>query len=117
MIRKPVLAGLVHIPAISDCWGQGNGAERVVVAISVTCPADPAVFYRVRVQVPEGVDEAMLGIERPVEVVFERGEEWVMRPMAGLKDVQVPEEHGWEACIRLAIMTPYSPGSGTGKVT
>src|SRR5215831_1270208 len=43
---------------------------------------------------PVRVDEAMLGDECPVEVVFERGEERVMRLVAGFEDVQVPQEYG-----------------------
>jgi len=46
----------------------------MVVAVSVTSPADPAVPDRIRVQLLVGVNEAVLGDERPVEVVFERDE-------------------------------------------
>jgi hypothetical protein len=55
----------------------------VVVAVSVACPADPAVLSLIGVQVPEGVGEVMFSDEGTVEVVFERGEEGVVRLVAG----------------------------------
>src|ERR1022692_3766536 len=44
-------------------------------------------------QLPESIDEAVICAQRPVEVVLERREERVMRPVARLKDVQIPQEH------------------------
>src|SRR5262249_36667049 len=59
----------------------------------VTRPANPAVLDSIWVQMPVCIDEAMLSHEGPVEVVFERGEERVMRLVAGFEDVQVPQEY------------------------
>lgn len=74
MIREPVFARLVHVRTVGDSAAQVSSAESMVVAVSVTSPADPAVPDRIRVQLLVGVNEAVLGDERPVEVVFERDE-------------------------------------------
>lgn len=59
--------------------GQIWGARGVVVAVAVTGAANPAVFHRVGVQGTEGVEQAAVIGELPVEVVLERREERVVR--------------------------------------
>lgn len=65
----------------------------MVVPVAVASAVDPAMFGGVWVQVPESVSEAVPYGQRAVEVVFELGEERVVRLVARFKDVQVSEEH------------------------
>jgi len=74
VIREPVFARLVHARTFAYSGNQYQQSRNMVVAVSVTSPADPAVPDRIRVQLLVGVNEAVLGDERPVEVVFERDE-------------------------------------------
>ena len=64
----------------------------MVVSVPVAGAPDPAVLRRVRVLVAECVREAVLGVEDAVEVVLERREERVPRPVVRLQDVQVAEK-------------------------